>query len=261
MTQKPVFAACFTADTKIKTKDGSKNISDIKVGDEVYSENPETGETGYQKVKEVFVTKTNTILTIKTQNETIETTKPHPFYVIGKGFVVAKDLQVGDHLKMANGEEAFIESLTLKHYKDPVTVYNFEVENWHTYHVSASEVLVHNVAAGPCGNAGGAVESVDSISKYKKANFWERLTVRKVSPNELKANPLDDISNPKIGPSDTALSKHMKYIAQNGSIDGPIEVQKLSDGGYEIVNGHHRWLAAQKAGLKKVPISIKNYNN
>ena len=164
----PSFAACFTADTKIKTKDGSKNISDIKVGDEVYSENPETGETGYQKVKEVFVTKTNTILIIKTQNETIETTKPHPFYVIGKGFVAAKDLQVGDHLKMANGEEAVIESLTLKHYKDPVTVYNFEVENWHTYHVSGSEVLVHNVAGNPCAGISNAGGSYSADYKYWK---------------------------------------------------------------------------------------------
>ena len=35
----------------------------------------------------------------------------------------------------------------------------------------------------------------------------------------------------------------------------------LSTGGYEIVNGHHRWLVAQKVGLRKVPIQIKNYNN
>ncbi len=98
-----------------RRKDGSKRIADIKVGDEVYSENPETGETGYQRVAQVFVVKTNTILTIKTQNETIETTKPHPFYVIGKGLVAAKDLQVGDHLKMENGEH------TVYTLRDPIT--------------------------------------------------------------------------------------------------------------------------------------------
>lgn len=41
----------------------------------------------------------------------------------------------------------------------------------------------------------------------------------------------------------------------------PIIVQKLNDGGYEIVNGHHRWAAAKKTGLKKVPVRIKNYSN
>ena len=41
----------------------------------------------------------------------------------------------------------------------------------------------------------------------------------------------------------------------------PIIVQKLNAGGYEIVNGHHRWAAAKKTGLKKVPVRIKNYSN
>ncbi|MBD5134555.1 MAG: ParB N-terminal domain-containing protein [Lachnospiraceae bacterium] len=30
--------------------------------------------------------------------------------------------------------------------------------------------------------------------------------------------------------------------------------------GYEIVNGHHKWLAAQKVGMENIPICIKNYN-
>ena len=107
------------------------------------------------------------------------------------------------------------------------------------------------------GNNKGRVNT----GKYQKASLWERLTTKKVSPNELHANPLEDISNTKIGPSDTALSKHMTYISKNGTIDAPIEVQKLVSGGYEIVNGHHRWFAAKKTGLKKVPIRIKNYNN
>lgn len=41
--------------------------------------------------------------------------------------------------------------------------------------------------------------------------------------------------NPKIGPSDTALTKHMNCIKQNM---------------------HHRWLAAQKMGLKDIPVEV-----
>ena len=62
--------------------------------------------------------------------------------------------------------------------------------------------------------------------------------------------------NPKIGPSDTALSKHINYIKQNGIINEPITVKKLQNGTYEIQNGHHRWLAAQKMGLKTVPVEV-----
>lgn len=104
-------------------------------------------------------------------------------------------------------------------------------------------------------------EWIGGFSKYQKASLWERLTTRKADVNDLYANPLDEFSNPRIGPSDSAVAKYIKEINTTGRLSTPIEVQKLSTGGYEIVNGHHRWLAAQKAGLKRVPIQIKNYNN
>ena len=109
------------------------------------------------------------------------------------------------------------------------------------------------------GKAG--TESGSGFSKYQKASLWERLTTRRADVNDLHANPLDEFSNPRIGPSDSAVAKYIKEINTTGRLSTPIEVQKLSTGGYEIVNGHHRWLAAQKAGLKRVPIKIKNYNN
>ena len=98
-------------------------------------------------------------------------------------------------------------------------------------------------------------------SKFKKATIWERTGVKKVSVNKLHANPLDEFSNPKIGPCNSAVSKYIKEINTTGKLSEPIVVQKLSSGGYEIVNGHHRWLAAIKTNLKEVPIIIKNYHN
>ena len=83
-------------------------------------------------------------------------------------------------------------------------------------------------------------------SKYVKASFWERIRTKTAKVGDINPNPLDEFSNPKIGPNESAE---------------PIEVQKLSSGGYEIVNGHHRWLAAIKTGLKDVPIKIVNYEN
>ena len=46
---------CFTEDTLVTTIDGHKQIKDIEVGDEVYSENTETGEKGLKQVVNVFV--------------------------------------------------------------------------------------------------------------------------------------------------------------------------------------------------------------
>lgn len=102
---------------------------------------------------------------------------------------------------------------------------------------------------------------VDNGSKYQKANIWERLIKRKANVNELSPNPLDEFSNPNIGPSDDAVKRYIYEINRTGKISEPIIVQKLSDGGYEIVNGHHRWLAALISGIKKVPIKIKNFLN
>ena len=103
--------------------------------------------------------------------------------------------------------------------------------------------------------------SGDGADKYQKSSIWERVTKRKVNINELKVNPLDEFSNPKIGPCESAISKYIKEIKTTGKLSSPIEVQKLSSGGYEIVNGHHRWEAARRTGLKTVPIVIKKYNN
>ena len=51
--------------------------------------------------------------------------------------------------------------------------------------------------------------------------------------NELNPNPLDDFSDPKIGPSYSAVDKYIKEINTTGKISEPIIVQKIISGGYE----------------------------
>jgi hypothetical protein len=61
---------------------------------------------------------------------------------------------------LADASEKQIESLEIEELDVPVTVYNFEVEDWHTYFVSEIGVLVHNA----CGQGAGKVlNSVDDI--------------------------------------------------------------------------------------------------
>ena len=43
--------ACFTEEALILAEEGYKQIKDVKVGDKVYSQNPETGEKGLKKSK------------------------------------------------------------------------------------------------------------------------------------------------------------------------------------------------------------------
>ncbi|NLK94875.1 MAG: hypothetical protein GX275_06755, partial [Clostridiales bacterium] len=47
----------------------------------------------------VFENETDTLVHVKINGEEINTTKDHPFYVEGKGFVAAGDLEIRDRLK------------------------------------------------------------------------------------------------------------------------------------------------------------------
>ena len=80
------------------------------------------------------------------------------------------------------------------------------------------------------GGDGGNGENDNNSNKYKKASIWERLFKRSAGVNELHPNPLDEFSNPAIGPSDSAVSRYIEEIIQTGRISDPITVQKLVDG-------------------------------
>ena len=135
---------CFTEDTLIKTDDGYKEIKDIEVGDLVYSEDPLTGEKGLKKVTNVFVNETSVIVRVFVEDEEIETTPTHPFWVIGKGWVAAGDIEAGDKVYLYSGEGKEVKEVRFEYLDTPIKVYNFEVEDWHTYFVSEQDVFVHN---------------------------------------------------------------------------------------------------------------------
>ena len=76
--------------------------------------------------------------------EEIVTTESHPFYVNDRGFVNAGELIVGDKLLDVNGNVLLVENFDIELTEKPVTVYYFQVEDFHTYHVGEFRILVHN---------------------------------------------------------------------------------------------------------------------
>ena len=72
----------------------------------------------------------------------------HPFYSPVKGWTSAIDLRAGDILVMLNGEYVVVEQVQHELLESPETTYNFEVEDYHTYYVDNTEVLVHNKCQG-----------------------------------------------------------------------------------------------------------------
>jgi hypothetical protein len=119
----------------------------------VLSRCEKTGEIAYKKVLRVFVREAVQTYSIFTRyegeggfaNVPFGATAEHPFWVKGKGWTPAIELQVGDAFVNRDGRD-----VTLRR---PVTpafvheVYNLEVEDFNTYFVGQGAVWVHNCNA------------------------------------------------------------------------------------------------------------------
>ena len=134
----------FVAGTMVKTEEGYKAIEEIEVGDKVWSWDEESGKHALKTVVQLFRNEKDVLVHIEVAGEQIQTTLGHPFYVANKGWIKAGELKAGDVLKLYDGREVEISSVRIKESK-PVTTYNFEVEDSHTYYVTQSDVLCHNM--------------------------------------------------------------------------------------------------------------------
>lgn len=135
---------CFVAGTLVTTADGFKPIEEIEVGDKVLSEDETTGEVEVKEVTQTYVNETDELVHIGINGETISATPSHPFYVDKLGWTLAGSLRAGDILVLSNGELVTVEWVQHEILENPIKVYNFEVEDFHTYFVGENSVLVHN---------------------------------------------------------------------------------------------------------------------
>ena len=135
---------CFVAGTLVTTEDGQEPIEEIKVGDKVLSEDETTGEVAVKTVTETYINETDELIHICVNGETISATPTHPFYVDKLGWTLARSLRAGDVLVLSNGELVTVEWVQHEILESPIKVYNFEVQDFHTYFVGECGVLVHN---------------------------------------------------------------------------------------------------------------------
>lgn len=80
----------------------------------------------------------------------VSTTSNHPFWVVGKGWVPADELTVGDELELEDGSTRSVDAISLQF--APIRVYNFTVVDFHTYCISELYILTHNLTEA-CNNA------------------------------------------------------------------------------------------------------------
>ena len=81
------------------------------------------------------------------------------------------------------------------------------------------------------------------------------------TPNEIS---LDQLTPGEFQPRTKMHKETLEELAdsiKNQGVLQPLLVREKASGRYEIISGERRWRAAQIAGLKSVPVSIKKVNN
>lgn len=108
------------------------------------------------------------------------------------------------------------------------------------------------------------IKNYNGNPKVMKAGLLERISTTKVNPERLYPNPDDEFSMEKIGPSMSIVTDYerkARALKESGQtiFNKPVIVEKMKEeDGYLILNGHHRWYASLRAGVKKLRIKIVN---
>ena len=173
------------------------NIEDIQAGDLVLARDEHGQEIGLKPVKEVykrtsFHLRHLTFESADGDQQTLSTTDEHPFWsVTADEFVEAGSLPVGHQVTDPHDKTQTLVSSTREEFPNGIPVFNFQVEDFHTYYVAAHAgddvLLVHNadyavpayVGAGvnpiavgvPTKNIDELIDGVDSIPQKLKGTI------------------------------------------------------------------------------------------
>jgi pretoxin HINT domain-containing protein len=132
--------SCFAAGTLVQTITGPKKIESIVVGDRVMSQNTSNGALSFQPVLATHVNGPATTLRITIDGETAVATGIHRFWKAGKGWMMARELNVGDRLRVLGG----IVSIQSIEPGATQLVYNLDVASDRNFLVGRAGLLVHD---------------------------------------------------------------------------------------------------------------------
>ena len=249
---------CFVAGTMILTASGLVAIENIKAGDKVISTDPETFETAEKTVLETYIREVTTLVHLTVNGEEIVTTVDHPFYVKNQGFIKAGELIVGDELLDVNGNVLLVENFDVELTDKPVKVYNFQVEDFHTYHVGENGVWVHNANCKLIKNDDG---TYDAELSYK-----EDWTPEQRAEADAKCKALSDADTvkTKVERNDSPSVEYKKAFGKDSipagkDIDHTIDLQ-LGGNPDVKVNGKPLDKSVNRSLGKQIGYLIKDFD-
>ncbi len=173
---------CFVAGTLVHTSNGLLPIEEVKVGDNVWSANPELSsmQPELKPVTATITTHPDRLyhLLYETEggiSETLVSSGEHPFYVSNRAppqFVTAEELIEGDSWVLRSGESATLATVRTEDASDEemfFTTYNIEVADNHTYYVGEPGVWVHNASPASCQRV---LAIFDTFTKRNGDDIW-----------------------------------------------------------------------------------------
>lgn len=146
---------CFLPDTPVTLADGSRRaISAVHVGDAVLAFTAD-GKIVQTAVRHILTHEVGSYLILRTAGVELHVTEEHPFYVGQGTFRTAEALHAGDTVYAYDGHTLVPQRiLALERVRAPVTVYNLQTGEPHTF--LADGIAVHNKGGGGGGFGGGS---------------------------------------------------------------------------------------------------------
>ncbi len=132
--------SCFGAGTLVRTLTALKPIEDLTLGDQVLTQNTKTGALAYRPILVTHHNSPSKTFQVTLNDETIVSSYFHRFWKAGQGWVMARDLKVGDSIRTLNGTvkvTAIGEGMV-------VPVYNLDVAEDADFFVGQTAALVHD---------------------------------------------------------------------------------------------------------------------
>ena len=136
---------CFVAGTKVLTANGYKNIEDLKVGEYVYSYNMETKERELAQIKDTVVNYSTRIYELYINDQIIEVSADHIFYVENKGWIRVDEIELNDKVLTKNGLVP-VKNIKIDNKEKYTKIFTISVDKNHNFFVTTDDVLVHNKA-------------------------------------------------------------------------------------------------------------------
>lgn len=230
---------CFPAGTPVETEFGPVPIEQIRVGQMVYARDPDTGETRLKAVTQVMITQPKALyelvtLDSKGNQERVEVSDNHPYWVLGKGWVDSKDLTTSMTLQNLSNEQLIVVSLRPLG-KNEVT-YNFTVADFHTYFAGKQKAFVHNCACAV------VAKDIVTAARYTQPGWIQKdlfSTLTKMADkHELPKGALDKMTKALKTFTSGEGGQGIKHLGGGKTVGGTkylYELKILGDsGGYRL---------------------------